>query len=117
MRARFVIAAFGVAALAGCDALPPSSPVMLTTTPDTLRVCDPPSKVTVSWNAKNADVTGGVQVYVVGAMGVEVLFVSSPSLEGTAETGDWAVPKQVFVLKNEDGTKELARFAIGSKDC
>jgi hypothetical protein len=117
MRACFIIAAVGAAAIAGCDVSPPSSAVTLTTTPDTLRVCDPPSKVTVAWNVKNADVAGGVKIYVLGAEGGEVLFVSSGSLEGTAETGAWAEPKQTFVLKNEDGTKELARFAIGSKDC
>jgi hypothetical protein len=89
---------------------------MIATIPASLRACDPGQKITVAWNAKESGLKA-VQVYVVDAKGAEVLFTSSGVLEGSSETGDWAKADLTFVLKNEDGTKELARYTVDSVPC
>jgi hypothetical protein len=117
MKSRLIVAVVAVLMVAGCDSPPTvSTTQMIATIPASLRACDPGQKITVAWNAKESGLKA-VQVYVVDAKGAEVLFTSSGVLEGSSETGDWAKADLTFVLKNEDGTKELARYTVDSVPC
>ena len=83
--------------------------------PDTLRVCDPPKQVRVSWNAATAGVKS-VKLFVVGDAGAETLFTFAGT-EGNEDTGPWTKAGQVFILKDGDELRQCAKFVIGSEKC
>ena len=120
MRILVIIAAVGTLLMSGCDSSPTANTtgamrgVEFNVTPNTVRVCEPPATAKVSWNAAEAGVSG-VKIFV-RADGVETLFASSGA-KGSADTGAWVRPKTVFILKDADGTQQLATLVIGSESC
>jgi hypothetical protein len=83
--------------------------------PNTLRVCDPAKIAILSWNAKAAGVSTA-KIFVSKEGEEEKLFMFQGAV-GTADTGPWVTAKTVFVLKDGDETKQLAKFVVGSKSC
>jgi hypothetical protein len=83
--------------------------------PNTLRVCDPPRVAKVSWDAIAVGVSA-VKIFVSKEGEEEKLFVHQEAI-GNADTGPWVTPKLVFILKDEEGTKQLAKFVVGSERC
>ena len=84
--------------------------------PPTLRVCDPLTIAKVSWNAANAGVER-VDIFVLGENAREKLFLAWRESVGSANTEAWVGPGTVFVLRDNDSKKQLAKFSVGSQSC
>jgi hypothetical protein len=81
--------------------------------PNKLRVCDKPTVAKVSWDAM---VTGGsVKIFVLDDKKETLFAFGGP--KGSADTGPWVNAKTVFVLKDAEETKQLAKFVVGSESC
>jgi hypothetical protein len=126
MNARIILAAVTTLLLFGCDSglsatksIPPTSTaasgVKFKVAPQSLRVCDPPTEVTVSWDVAVAGINT-VKVFVLGERGKEKLFTFSGT-KGSEKTGPWTKAGAVFILKEGDETKKLAKFVVGSEKC
>ncbi|MGH6824169.1 hypothetical protein [Methyloceanibacter sp.] len=83
--------------------------------PETLRECDPPAVVTLTWDASAAGASA-VKIFVVGEDGNQNLFAFLGA-QGTEKTGAWAKAKEVFILKDENEKQQLAKFVVGSEKC
>ena len=84
--------------------------------PPTLRVCDGLTIAKVSWNAANAGIKLA-NVFVLDENARENLFISRGEAVGSANTGPWVGPGTVFVLRDNDSKKRLAKFTIGFQSC
>jgi hypothetical protein len=84
-------------------------------TPHTLRECDPPAEVNVSWDTSAAGIAA-VKIFIAGDDGQERLFAFLGG-QGTQKTGPWIKPKDTFILKDESEAHQLAKFVIGSEKC
>jgi hypothetical protein len=135
MRLYVVLVAMGTLLISGCDSPPTKSPasrsqmqsaetrsvsealpgIIFNVAPDTLRDCDPARIAKVSWNATAAGVSS-VRIFVLKEDGEEKLFTFQGA-EGSADTGPWVTAKTVFVLKDGEETKQLAKFVVGSESC
>jgi hypothetical protein len=101
-----------------CGESPTNEPVpgvSFVVEPATVRDCDPPAVAKVSWNAPVVGLKT-VKVFVLEKDRPETLFVNA-GVVGTATTGAWVGAKTVFVLRDGDNSKQLARFTVGSKSC
>jgi hypothetical protein len=76
-------------------------------------VCDRPQEVTVSWDATAAGVKTA-KVFVV-VDNEETLFSFSGDPKGNEKTGPWTTADTVFILKDGDETRQLAKFVVGKK--
>lgn len=83
--------------------------------PDTLRECDPPAEVAVTWDVSATGIPA-VKIFIVGGDAKESLFAHVPAL-GTQTTGPWMRPNDTFVLKDESEAKQLGKLVIGSATC
>ena len=135
MRLSVVLLAMGTLFISGCDSSPTKPPasksqmqseetrsvsealpgVNFNVAPDKLRACDPPRIAKVSWNATAAGVST-VRIFVSKEGEEEKLFVHLGA-EGSTDTGPWVTAKAVFVLKDGEETKQLAKFVVGSESC
>jgi hypothetical protein len=122
MNARVILATVATLLLLGCDSgesIPPTSEavsgVEFDVVPTKLRVCDPPKQVRVKWNAHAASVET-VKVFVVGDDGKETLLLFKGA-KGSENTGPWTKAGTVFILKDADETRQLAKFVVGSEKC
>jgi hypothetical protein len=131
MKAHVILGVIATLLLIGCDSsstsssssssssIPPvaetAEGVTLTVVPDTLRECDPPAEVKLSWNASGAGVNA-VKIFVVGQDGQEKLFAFYGP-EGSQVTGPLTNAKDTLIFKDEGETRQLAKFVIGSEKC
>jgi hypothetical protein len=83
--------------------------------PDTLRECDPPAEVALTWDASATRIPA-VKIFIVGGDGKESLFAHLPAL-GKQATGPWMRANDAFVLKDESEATQLGKLVIGSATC
>jgi hypothetical protein len=84
--------------------------------PATLGDCDDPTTTAkVSWNVAIASIER-VDVFVLDENAVEKLVVGWREAVGSANTGPWVGTGTVFVLRDNDGGKQLAKFTVGCED-
>jgi hypothetical protein len=135
MRLSVVLVAMGTLLISGCDSYPTKPPasksqtqseetrsvsealpgVSFNVVPDRLRACDPAKIAKVSWNATAAGVST-VKIFVLNEGEGEKLFTFQGA-KGSADTGPWVTAKSVFILKDGEETKQLAKFIVGSESC
>ena len=92
----------------------PIAGVSFVVDPAIMRECDPPVIAKVSWDAAAANVQT-VKIFIL-ANKVETLFAST-IVAGSVNTGEWVAANTVFVLRDGDSMKQLAKFSVGSKSC
>ena len=85
--------------------------------PAILRECDPPVIAKVSWNVAIASIKT-VKVFILDKKAGEIpLSGGAVAAVGSANTGAWVVANMVFVLRDGDSMKQIAKFSVGSKSC
>lgn len=128
MKAHVVLGSIATLGLFGCDspattgnsstAAPVAETaqgVTLEVVPATMRECDPPGEVRLTWDATGAGVTG-VKIFTMGDDGEMRLFAFLGP-QGTEKTGAWTTANDVIVLKDESEQQQLAKFVIGAEKC
>jgi hypothetical protein len=84
--------------------------------PATLRDCDPPVVAKLSWDVAIPGITR-VDVFVVGENGDEKVMVGWKEAVGSTNTDAWVRAGTVFVLRDNQSKKQLAKVAVNSKSC
>lgn len=85
--------------------------------PAILRECGPPVIATISWNVAIAGIKR-VKVFVTDKkQASESEVTESGDMVGSESTGAWVTANTVFVLRDGDSMKQLAKFSLGSNSC
>lgn len=99
----------------GDDPALPAEPDMLRLDPDALPECGDPARVAVTWDAREAGVSG-VDIIAVNRAGKESLFFTGGA-RGTRETGAWMRSGSQLVLRSKDDGAELDRAMVAGTPC
>jgi hypothetical protein len=89
-------------------------PATFTAQPAALSACSPGTIVRLSWDAR-AGGHQGVALLLSLPDGDRVFAAGGP--QGSQETGPWARPNMLFMLKSGDQSRELARLTLGVESC
>jgi hypothetical protein len=125
MKTRAIWGAALMLLLLGCDSSTTgvSSPpvietaegVTLVVVPDTMRECDPPAEIKLTWNALATGINA-VKIFTVAQDGQETLFAFYGP-EGGQVPRPFTKANDTLIFKDEGETRQLAKFVMGAEKC